>query len=64
LKPKAVFEKDNTNISKDREGEGTRQPDRERMNVVVVHTQCQAEDEVVDDREDEAGGDTIVGEYV
>ena len=34
------------------------------MKVVVFHTQCQAEDEVVDDREDEAGRYTIAGEKV
>ena len=63
-KPEAVLEEGKADISKTREDEGARQPDLKRVQVVVVHAQCQAKDEVVDDREDVGAGDTIVGEHV
>ena len=63
-KSKAVLEEGKADIPEYREDEGTSQPDLERMQVIVVHAQCQAKDEVVDYREGEAGGDTIVREHV
>jgi len=61
---KTIFHQGEAEVACTREDDGTSQPDFETLHVKAVRLKRESEYDVIDDREDSRGGDTVVGEHV